>query len=219
MRMQTNCLDWNRLYEISLRVARGLEYLHRGCNPRILHFDIKPQNNLLDKDFFPKISDFVLAKLWLNKESIVSMMGARGIAGYVVPEVFSRNFGRVSHKSNVCSYGMLVLEMVRGGKNIVPRVSHIGETYLRYWIYEDMELGKDLGLLGVTTEEEKEIARKLLLVSYWCIQIDPLDRPPMSKVVDMLEGDLQHVQIPPKPFLFSSAISPQQFHRIIIIIY
>ncbi|XP_048328547.2 PR5-like receptor kinase [Ziziphus jujuba] len=146
-----------------------------------------------------------------NKESIVSMMRARGTAGYIVPEVFSRNFGRVSHKSNVYSYGMLVLEMGGGGKNVVPRVSHAGETYIHYWIYEDMELGKDLGLLGVTTEEEKEIARKLLLVSYWCIQTNPLDRPPMSKVVDMLEGDLQHVQIPRKPFLYSLMFGFFQF--------
>nr|XP_048328304.1 LEAF RUST 10 DISEASE-RESISTANCE LOCUS RECEPTOR-LIKE PROTEIN KINASE-like 2.4 [Ziziphus jujuba var. spinosa] len=206
----TDCLDWNRLYEIALGIARGLEYLHCGCNTRILHFDIKPQNILLDKDFCPKISDFGLAKLWLNKESIVSMMGARGTAGYIAPEVFSRNFGGVSHKSDVYSYGMLVLEMVGGGKNIDPRVSHTSETNFSYWIYEDVELGTDLGLLGVTTEEEKEIAMKMLLVSFWCIQTNPSDRPPMSKVVDMLEGDLQHVQIPPKPFLVSPARSPQQ---------
>ncbi|XP_048327202.2 PR5-like receptor kinase [Ziziphus jujuba] len=206
----TRCLEWKTLHEIALGVARGLEYLHRGCNTRILHFDIKPQNILLDKDFCPKISDFGLAKLWLNKESIVSMMGARGTVGYIAPEVFSRNFGGVSHKSDVYSYGMLVLEMVGGRRNIDPRVSHNSEIYFPYWIYEDVELGKDLRVLGVTTEEEKEIARKMLLVSFWCIQTNPSDRPPMTKVVDMLEGELQHVQIPPKPFLFSPARSPQQ---------
>ncbi|XP_060672887.1 LEAF RUST 10 DISEASE-RESISTANCE LOCUS RECEPTOR-LIKE PROTEIN KINASE-like 2.1 isoform X2 [Ziziphus jujuba] len=206
----TRCLNWKTLYEIALGVARGLEYLHRGCNTRILHFDIKPQNILLDKDFCPKISDFGLAKLWLNKESIVSMMGARGTAGYISPEVFSRNFGGVSHKSDVYSYGMLVLEMVGGRRNIDPRVSHTSEIYFPFWICEDVDLGKDLRVLGVTTEEEKEIARKMLLVSFWCIQTNPSDRPPMSKVVDMLEGDLQHVQIPPKPFLFSPERSPQQ---------
>ncbi|XP_060672080.1 LEAF RUST 10 DISEASE-RESISTANCE LOCUS RECEPTOR-LIKE PROTEIN KINASE-like 2.5 [Ziziphus jujuba] len=206
----TRCLNWKTLYEIALGVARGLEYLHRGCNTRILHFDIKPQNILLDKDFCPKISDFGLAKLWLNKESNVSMMGARGTAGYIAPEVFSRNFGGVSHKSDVYSYGMLVLEMVGGRRNNDPRVSHTSEIYFPFWIYEDVDLGKDLRVLGVTTEEEKEIARKMLLVSFWCIQTNPSDRPPMSKVVDMLEGDLQHVQIPPKPFLFSPERSPQQ---------
>lgn len=63
-----NChLEWKTLPEIAVGVARGLEYLHRGCNTRILHFDIKPQNILLDKDFCPKISDFGLAKLCKTK--------------------------------------------------------------------------------------------------------------------------------------------------------
>nr|XP_015879948.2 LEAF RUST 10 DISEASE-RESISTANCE LOCUS RECEPTOR-LIKE PROTEIN KINASE-like 2.4 [Ziziphus jujuba var. spinosa] len=196
----SRCLEWKTLYEIALGIARGLEYLHRGCGTRILHFDIKPQNILLDKDFCPKISDFGLAKLWLKKESVVSMIGARGTAGYAAPEVYNRNFGGVSHKSDVYSYGMLVLEMVGGRKNIDPRVSHTSEIYFPYCIYEDIEMGKDLRILGVTTEEEKEIARKMVLVSFWCIQTNPSDRPPMSNVVDMLEGNLQQVQIPPKPF-------------------
>nr|XP_024931280.2 PR5-like receptor kinase [Ziziphus jujuba var. spinosa] len=204
----TRRLDWTTLYEIALGIARGLEYLHRGCNTRILHFDIKPQNILLDKDFCPKISDFGLAKLWLKKESIVSMTGARGTAGYIAPEVFNRNFGGVSHKSDVYSYGMLVLEMVGGRKNVDVGVSRTSEIYFPYWIYENIELDKDLRILGVTTEEEKEMAKKMVLVSFWCIQTIPSDRPPMSKVIDMLEGNLQSVQIPPKPILSSPARSP-----------
>ena len=82
-------LDCKTLHDIALGTARGLEYLHRGCNTRILHFDIKPYNILLDADFCPKISDFGLAKICPRKESIVSMLGARGIAGYIAPKVFS----------------------------------------------------------------------------------------------------------------------------------
>ncbi|BFG25354.1 hypothetical protein CerSpe_116280 [Prunus speciosa] len=80
--MENCCLEWKTLSEIAVGTARGLEYLHRGCNTRIPHFDIKPQNILLDKDFCPKISDFGLAKLCKMKESIVSMMGTRGTAGF-----------------------------------------------------------------------------------------------------------------------------------------
>nr|XP_048327191.1 PR5-like receptor kinase [Ziziphus jujuba var. spinosa] len=203
-----SCLEWKTMYEIALGIARGLEYLHRGCNTRILHFDIKPQNILLDKNFCPKISDFGLAKLWLNKESIVSVTGTRGTAGYIAPEVFSRNFGGVSHKSDVYSYGMLVLRMVGGRKNVDPKVSDKIEIYLPYWIYEDIDLGKDLRFLETTTEEEKEMARKMVMMGFWCIQTNPSERPQMSKVVDMLEGDLQSIQIPPKPFLFSPPRSP-----------
>ncbi|VVA28499.1 PREDICTED: LEAF RUST 10 DISEASE-RESISTANCE [Prunus dulcis] len=194
-------LEWKTLSEIAVGIARGLEYLHRGCNTRILHFDIKPQNILLDKDFRPKISDFGLAKLCKTKDSIVSMMGTRGTAGYIAPEVFSRNFGGVSHKSDVYSYGMLVLEMVGAKNNLDSGVSHSSEMFPHY-VYKDLELEKDENAFGAITEEEKEIGRKMVLISLWCIQTIPSDRPSMSKVVEMLEGPLHSLRIAPKPFLF-----------------
>ncbi|CAL9012715.1 unnamed protein product [Prunus brigantina] len=194
-------LEWKTLSEIAVGIARGLEYLHRGCNTRILHFDIKPQNILLDKDFHPKISDFGLAKLCKTKDSIVSMMGTRGTAGYIAPEVFSRNFGGVSHKSDVYSYGMLVLEMVGAKKNLDSGVSHTSEMFPHY-VYKDLELEKDENAFGAITEEEKEIARKMVLISLWCIQTIPSDRPSMSKVVEMLEGPLHSLRIAPKPWRY-----------------
>ncbi|CAL9012734.1 unnamed protein product, partial [Prunus brigantina] len=199
-------LEWKTLSEIAVGIARGLEYLHRGCNTRILHFDIKPQNILLDKDFRPKISDFGLAKLCKTKDSIVSMMGPRGTAGYIAPEVFSRNFGGVSHKSDVYSYGMLVLEMVGAKKN--SEVSHTSEMFPHY-VYKDLELEKDENAFGAITEEEKEIARKMVLISLWCIQTIPSDRPSMSRVVEMLEEPLHSLRIAPKPFLFSPTIAAE----------
>ncbi|BFG25348.1 hypothetical protein CerSpe_116220 [Prunus speciosa] len=202
-----NCrLEWKTLSEIAVGIARGLEYLHRGCNTRILHFDIKPQNILLDKDFCPKVADFGLAKLCKTKESVVSMMGTRGTAGYIAPEVFSRNFGGVSHKSDVYSYGMLVLEMVGAKKNLDSGVSHTSEMFPHY-VYKDLELEKDENAFGAITKEEKEIARKMVLISLWCIQTIPSDRPSMSKVVEMLEGPLHSLQIAPKPFLSSPTIA------------
>jgi len=82
-------LGWEQLYTIAMGIARGLEYLHHSCNTRIVHFDIKPQNILLDKDFHPKIADFGLAKLCHTKESKLSMTGARGTVGFIAPEVHS----------------------------------------------------------------------------------------------------------------------------------
>ncbi|XP_050242242.1 LEAF RUST 10 DISEASE-RESISTANCE LOCUS RECEPTOR-LIKE PROTEIN KINASE-like 2.1 [Quercus robur] len=205
----TNCrLEWKTLYKIAVDIAQGLEYLHRGCSTRILHFDIKPQNILLDEDFNPKISDFVLAKLCQRKDSIVSMLGMRGTAGYIAPEVFSRNFGEVSHKSDVYSYGMLVLEMVGGRKNFDNGVSNSSKKYFPDWIYKDLELGMGGRTYGVMTVEEKETTKKMILVSLWCIQTNPSDRPSMNKVVEMLEGTLHSLQIPPKPFLCSPKGSP-----------
>ncbi|XP_050277090.1 LEAF RUST 10 DISEASE-RESISTANCE LOCUS RECEPTOR-LIKE PROTEIN KINASE-like 2.5 isoform X1 [Quercus robur] len=196
-------LGWEALYKIAVGIARGLEYLHRGCNTRILHFDIKPHNILLDENFCPKISDFGLAKICPREESVISMLGARGTTGYIAPEVFCRNIGGVSHKSDVYSYGMMVLEMVGGRKNIDVSVDRVSEIYFPHWIYKRIELDEELGLQGLISKEDEEIAKKMITVSLWCIQIDPLSRPSISKVVDMLEGSLDSLQISPMPFLSS----------------
>ncbi|XP_071916526.1 LEAF RUST 10 DISEASE-RESISTANCEUS RECEPTOR-LIKE PROTEIN KINASE-like 2.4 [Coffea arabica] len=199
--MTKDCqLEWKTLYEIAVGTARGLEYLHKGCNTRIVHFDIKPQNILLDKDFCPKISDFGLARLCKQKQSILSTIGARGTAGYIAPEVFCRNFGGISHKSDVYSYGMMLLEIVGLRRKIGTDSEQTSERYFPDWIYEHLELGKDLEIQGVVNEEEEDTSRKMILVGLWCIQTNPTDRPSMGKVVEMLEGSLEHLKIPPKPF-------------------
>ncbi|XP_039158836.1 cysteine-rich receptor-like protein kinase 1 [Eucalyptus grandis] len=94
-------LDYQKIYEIALGVARGIEYLHQGCDMQILHFDIKPHNILLDKNFTPKVSDFGLAKLYPTNHSIVSLTAARGTLGYMAPELLYKNIGRVSYKADV----------------------------------------------------------------------------------------------------------------------
>ncbi|KAL5653919.1 hypothetical protein ACJX0J_033238, partial [Zea mays] len=79
-------IGWEKLREIAAGIARGLEYLHRGCSTQIIHFDIKPNNILLDEDFSPKIADFGLAKLCHLKDSALSMAEARGTIGFIAPE-------------------------------------------------------------------------------------------------------------------------------------
>ncbi|KAK9999700.1 hypothetical protein SO802_019303 [Lithocarpus litseifolius] len=205
----TNCqLEREALFQIAVGVARGLEYLHRGCSIRILHFDIKPQNILLDEDLCPKISDFGLARLCQRKDSIVSMLGTRGTIGYIAPEVFSRGFGGVSYKADVYSYGMLVLEMLGKRKNLDVGVSHTSEKYFPDWIYQELNLVENVGNNIEMAEEVEEMEWKMILVSLWCIQSAPTDRPSMTKVVEMLEGRLQSIEIPPKPFLSSPKMSP-----------
>ncbi|GMY24337.1 LEAF RUST 10 DISEASE-RESISTANCE LOCUS RECEPTOR-LIKE PROTEIN KINASE-like 2.4 [Fagus crenata] len=172
------------------------------------YIDVKPQNILLDEDFISKISDYGLAKLCQRKESIVSMLSMRGTIGFIALEVFSRNFGGVFHKSDVYSYGMLVLEMVGGRKNFDAGVSNNSKIYFPDWVYKDLELGIDGRTCGVITDVEEETTRKMILVSLWCIQTNPSDRPSMNKVVEMLEGSLHSLQIPPKPYLCSPKGSP-----------
>ncbi|KAJ7954126.1 Receptor-like protein kinase [Quillaja saponaria] len=201
-------LTGETLNKIAVGVARGLDYLHRGCNTRILHFDIKPHNILLDEDFCPKISDFGLSKICPRNKSIVSMLGARGTAGYIAPEVFSRNFGVVSHKSDVYSYGMMILEMVGKRKYINIKTDCTSETYFPHCVLKHLELNEELAPQSIADEEDKERMQKMVIVGLWCIQTNPSNRPTMGGVVKMLEGSIESLQVPPKPFLvFSSQIT------------
>ncbi|EYU41295.1 hypothetical protein MIMGU_mgv1a026220mg, partial [Erythranthe guttata] len=203
-------IDLQTMYGIAVGVAKGLEYLHTGCNTRIVHFDIKPQNILLDEDFCPKISDFGLAKLGKKKQSVISMLGTRGTIGYIAPEVFSRNFGGVSYKSDVYSYGMMVLEMAGARKFVENEAIQSSENYFPDKIYEEVVLDVTKRLGDFTFEEElEETTKKMFLVGFWCIQTNPTDRPTMSKVLEMLEGSLQSIQIPPKPVLCTPILPAQ----------
>ncbi|EXC31506.1 putative receptor-like protein kinase [Morus notabilis] len=191
-------LGWKNLQDIALGIAKGIEYLHQGCDQRILHFDIKPHNVLLDHNFTPKVSDFGLAKLCTKDQSIVSMTTARGTMGYIAPEVFSRNFGNVSYKSDVYSFGMLLLEMVGGRKITDVTEDNTSQVYYPEWIYNLLEEGEDLRI-HIGEEGDCVIAKKLAIVGLWCIKWHPVDRPSMKVVVHMLEGG-EKLSMPPNPF-------------------
>lgn len=200
-------IDMGKMYDIALGVARGLQYLHYACKTRIVHFDIKPQNILLGKDLCPKISDFGLARLCGSKESILWMSETRGTIGYIAPEVFSRIYGRVSHKSDVYSYGMLVLEMMGARNRNSVSDNNSSSMYFPDWIYKSLEKGDCKRFLEdqITEDEDDEFARKMILVGLSCIQACPSDRPSMNRVVEMMEGSLSALEAPPKYLLHLSA--------------
>ncbi|XP_059599331.1 LEAF RUST 10 DISEASE-RESISTANCE LOCUS RECEPTOR-LIKE PROTEIN KINASE-like 2.1 [Vitis vinifera] len=200
-------LSWDRLYKIALGVGHGIEYLHQGCDMQILHFDIKPHNILLDEDFTPKVSDFGLAKLYSTNESVVSLTAARGTLGYIAPELFYKNVGHVSYKADVYSFGMLLMEMVGKQRHFSRHHEEdLSELFFPSWIYDRIEQGEDMEM-GDVTEDEKKYVWKMVIVALWCVQMKPMARPSMSKALDMLEGDVELLQLPPKPTLYSHEIS------------
>ncbi|XP_011001830.1 PREDICTED: probable receptor-like protein kinase At5g39020 isoform X3 [Populus euphratica] len=194
-------LSNEKMYEISLGIARGIEYLHQGCDMQILHFDIKPHNILLNDKFVPKISDFGLAKLYPANNNIVSLSAARGTIGYMAPELFYKNIGHVSDKTDVYSYGMLLMEMVGRRKNLNVSASHSSQIYFPSWVYDQVSEGKDIEVQEDAIEHEEKTKKKMIIVALWCIQLKPIDRPSMHKVVEMLKSDVESLRMPPKPFL------------------
>ncbi|XP_057507066.1 LEAF RUST 10 DISEASE-RESISTANCE LOCUS RECEPTOR-LIKE PROTEIN KINASE-like 2.4 [Actinidia eriantha] len=196
----TISLSCKKMYEIALGVAHGIDYLHRGCDMQILHFDIKPHNILLDENFNAKVSDFGLAKLYPTDNSMVSLTKARGTMGYMAPELFYKNIGRVSYKADVYSFGMLLMEMAGRRRNLNAFADHTSQIYFPSWIYDQFKEGKEIEM-GESTEEEKQMVKNMVITALWCIQMKPSDRPSMNKVVEMLEGNVELLEMPPKPFL------------------
>ncbi|GAU21247.1 hypothetical protein TSUD_11660 [Trifolium subterraneum] len=194
-------LTYKQMYEISLGVARGIAYLHQGCEMQILHFDIKPHNILLDKNFISKVSDFGLAKLYPNDISIVTLTAARGTIGYMAPELFYQNIGGVSYKADVYSFGMLLMEMASKRRNLNPHADRSSQLFFPFWIYNQLIEEKDVKMDELTNEEMINV-KKMFITALWCIQLKPSDRPSMNKVIEMLEGNIENIEMPPKPSLY-----------------
>ncbi|XP_027941778.1 G-type lectin S-receptor-like serine/threonine-protein kinase SD2-5 [Vigna unguiculata] len=179
-------LDWDTRYNIALGTAKGLAYLHEDCDSKIIHCDIKPENVLLDDNFLVKVSDFGLAKLMTREQSHV-FTTLRGTRGYLAPEWITNC--AISEKSDVYSYGMVLLEIIGGRKNYDPRETS-EKSHFPYFAFKMMEEGKVREIVDskVETDENDERVETAVKVALWCIQEDMSLRPCMSKVVQMLEG-------------------------------
>ncbi|XP_028793606.1 rust resistance kinase Lr10-like [Neltuma alba] len=153
-----------KIYEISLGVACGRAYLHHGYDMQILHFDIKPHNILLDDNLNPKILDFGLGRLYFTNDSIATLSLTRGTIGYMAPELFYKNIGKVSYKADVYGFGMLLMEMASRRRNMNPHVEHSSQVYFPSWIHDQFVEEKDIEM-DYLTEEEKVLAKKMFTVA------------------------------------------------------
>ncbi|XP_061376418.1 G-type lectin S-receptor-like serine/threonine-protein kinase SD2-5 [Gastrolobium bilobum] len=181
-------LDWDTRFNIALGTAKGLAYLHQDCDSKIVHCDIKPENVLLDDNFSAKVSDFGLAKLMTREQSHV-FTTLRGTRGYLAPEWIT-NYA-ISEKSDVYSYGMVLLEIIGGRKNYDPTKSS-EKSHFPTFAFKMMEEGKVKDILDSklkTYENGVDVRVHIAVkVALWCIQEDMSLRPSMTKVVQMLEG-------------------------------
>ena len=96
------------------------------------------------------------------------------------------------------------MEMIGRRKNVNAFTEHSSRIYFPSWIYDQFNDGKEI-MLGDETEETSNMMKKMIIVALWCIQLNPVNRPSMRKVIEMLEGEVEHLRIPPKPF-----VAPQE---------
>ncbi|KAJ9171405.1 hypothetical protein P3X46_014780 [Hevea brasiliensis] len=216
-------LSWEVRFRVAIGTARGIAYLHEECRDCIIHCDIKPDNILLDGDYTAKVSDFGLAKL-VGRDFSRVLTTIRGTWGYVAPEWISGV--AITPKADVYSYGMTLLELLAGRRNVEAPASAGGGNggeeskkgeiwffppYAAQQIIEGNVAAVVDYRLGSAYKIEE--AKRVALVAIWCIQDNEDMRPAMGMVVNMLEGVVE-VPSPPAPKLLQALISGESYHGI-----
>ncbi|GLT89740.1 hypothetical protein SLE2022_077140 [Rubroshorea leprosula] len=185
-------LPWSHRRKILLGVASALAYLHQECENQVIHRDVKTSNIMLDEGFNARLGDFGLARQVEHDKSPDATVAA-GTMGYLAPEYILT--GRATEKTDVFSYGAVVLEVASGRRPIERDVNQAGKvgvsTNLVEWVWSLHREGRPLTAADPRLEGEYDEAemRRVLMVGLACSHPDPMARPTMRSVVQMLVGE------------------------------
>ncbi|KAJ1406594.1 Serine/threonine-protein kinase, active site [Sesbania bispinosa] len=174
-------LGWKQRLQIALDSAVGLEYLHNGCTPQIVHRDVKTSNILLDEDFRGKISDFGLSRIFSDEcDTHVSTIIA-GTPGYLDPEYYKTN--KLTEKSDVFSFGIVLLEIITGQPVILKTHEN---THIIQWVSSILDVKREIDTIidsRLQGRYDIETAKKVLHVAMACVATTSIHRPTMNQVM------------------------------------